>query len=112
MKFILGKPIKHKGEYLKEIDIPLDELSGSDLLAVEADMQRAAEIAIMIDYSKVYLLRVAARAAKIPFEVMKGLSARDFTLLTTKVSGFLMGSGSEEGEEEARVTTQEISQEI
>ena len=53
----------------------------------------------MPDYSKVYLIRVAARAAKIPAEVLEGLSARDFTFVSNRVQNFLMESDSEIAEE-------------
>lgn len=113
MKIELSTPIKHRGEFVQELNIPLEELTGSDLIAVEGEMNRAGEFTIMYDYSKSYLLRIAARAAKIPIEVLRGMSARDFTQVTSKVSIFLMGSGSEDADKltDAQAATQETDPE-
>jgi hypothetical protein len=91
----LKKALRHKGQELTELDIPLENLTGSDLIEVEQQVFQSGKITLMPDYSKVYLIRVAARAARIPTEVLEGLSARDFTVVTSRVQGFLMGSDSE-----------------
>lgn len=90
MKVQLKKALKHKGEELHELDIPLENLTGSDLIEVEQQLFKSGKVALMPDYSKVYLIRVASRAARIPVEVLEGLSARDFTVVTNKVQTFLM----------------------
>ncbi|GHV57174.1 hypothetical protein FACS1894216_21610 [Synergistales bacterium] len=59
----------------------------------------------MPDYSKVYLIRVAARAARMPVEVLDNLSARDFTVVTNRVQNFLMASDSEESDAESETET-------
>ena len=104
MRIKLKKPLKHKGEYLNELDIPLENLTGSDLIEVETQMQKSGKFALMPDYSKIYQIRVAARAARIPVEVLEGLSASDFTKVTSGVQNFLMGSDSAEDGTESEVT--------
>lgn len=94
MKVQLKKCLTHKGEELRELDIPLENLTGADLIDVEQQLFRSGKVALMPDYSKVYLIRVAARAARIPVEVLEQLSARDFTIVTNKVQNFLMESDS------------------
>ena len=94
MKIKLKKALKHKGEELFELDIPVENLTGADLIEVEQQILSAGKIVLMQDYSKVYLIRIAARAARIPVEVLEGLGARDFTTVTNRVQGFLMGSDS------------------
>lgn len=94
MKVQLGKNLKHKGADLNELDIPLEDLTGADLIDVEQQIFKSGKVALMPDYAKVYLIRVAARAARIPVEVLEQLSARDFTNVTNKVQNFLMGSDS------------------
>jgi hypothetical protein len=109
MKIQLKKALRHKGQELLELDIPLENLTGSDLIEVEQQIFRAGKITLMADYSKVYLIRVAARAAKIPVEVMENLSARDFTVVANQVQNFLMGSDSETETSESELeTTPEI----
>lgn len=94
MKIQLKRCLKHKGKDLRELDLPLEDLTGSDLIDVEQQLFRAGKMALMPDYSKVYLIRVAARAARIPVEVLEQLSARDFTIVTNRVQAFLMESDS------------------
>jgi hypothetical protein len=95
MKIKLQKALKHKGQKLTELDIPLETLTGTDLIEVEQQLLQSGKFTLLPDYAKVYLIRVAARAAHIPVDVLEGLSARDFTIVTTRVQGFLMGSDSE-----------------
>ena len=99
MKIRLKKALRHKGEELHELDIPLEDLTGMDLIDIEQQLFKAGKVALMPDYSKIYLIRVAARAAKIPAEVMETLSARDFTVVTNRVQSFLMESDSGTDEE-------------
>ena len=79
---------------LFELDIPLEDLTGYHLIEVEQNLLKAGIAVLMPDYSKAYLIRVAAYAAKIPVEVLIGLSACDFTTVTNGVQSFLMGSDS------------------
>jgi hypothetical protein len=83
---------------LRELDIPLENLTGSDLIEVEQQVLRSGKIALVQEYSKCYLIRVAARAARIPVEVLEGLSARDFTAVVNRVQNFLTESDSGTGE--------------
>ena len=85
MKVQLKKCLNHKGKELRELDIPLENLTGADLIDVEQQLFRSGKVALMPDYSKVYLIRVAARAARIPVEVLEQLCARDFTIVTNRV---------------------------
>ncbi|MBQ7263476.1 MAG: phage tail assembly protein [Synergistaceae bacterium] len=94
MKVTLTRPIEHKGKPLRELDMDLDGLTGRDLLDVEQDIFRSGKILMMSDFSKLYLVRVAARAARVPFEVLEGLGARDFNALAQEVQSFLIGTGS------------------
>jgi hypothetical protein len=111
MKVKLKKALSHKGEELLELDIPLENLTGTDLIEVEQQLARSGKIALMADFSKVYLIRVAGRAAKIPAEVLENLSARDFTVVTNRVQGFLMGSDSETDETESETPIPEVVRE-
>ena len=60
--------------------------------SAEMDNRKAL---ILPEFSKLYLVTVAARAAHIPAEVLRTLSARDFTVVTNAVQNFLTGSDSE-----------------
>ena len=97
MKVQLKKALKHKGQELTELDIPLEELTGSDLIEVEKQIADANDKKALIlpEFSKSYLATVASRAAHIPVEVLQTLSARDFTAMTNAVQNFLTGSDSD-----------------
>ena len=96
MKIQLRKPLNHKGRELKELDIPLEDLTGLDLLDIEKQTGDPDDTKLMIlpEYSKRYLIAVAARAAHIPAEVLHSLSAQDFTIVSIAVRNFLTGADS------------------
>lgn len=97
MKIQLKKALRHKDQELTELDIPVEELTGADLIDIEkqvAEMDNRKAL-ILPEFSKLYLVTVAARAARIPVEVLRTLSARDFTAVTNAVQNFLTGSDSE-----------------
>lgn len=96
MKVQLKKALKHKGQELTELDIPLEELTGLDLIEVEKQIADTNDRKALIlpEFSKNYLAAVASRAAHIPVEVLQTLSARDFTAVTSEVQNFLTGSDS------------------
>lgn len=101
MKINLTKAIKHKGEELHTLDIPLEDLTGNDLIEVEEQITQSGKAVIVMDFSRSYLIAVAAKAAKIPVEALRMMNAHDFTRVTTEVRTFLLASGSEEEQNEA-----------
>ena len=109
MKITLKKAIKHKGEDIKVLDIPIEDLTGNDLIEVEKQLTQSGEVAVVTDFNRVYLINVAARAAHIPAEVLKFMNAKDFTRITNEVRNFLILSASDE--EETPTTLPEISSE-
>lgn len=101
MKVQLKKTLRHKGKEYTELDIPLEELTGLDLIEVEKnniDLDDRKAL-IIPEYSKTYLIAVAARALHMPVEVLRTLSARDFTAVAMAVQNFLTGSDSGTNEE-------------
>jgi hypothetical protein len=112
MKIQLKKALRHKGQELTELDIPLETLTGADLIEVEQQFLKTGKVALFMDTTKAYLIRVAARAAKIPVEVLEGLSARDFTVVSNQVQVFLMESGSGTEDAESETITPETAPEI
>ena len=98
MKIQLKKAITHKGQELQELDVDLDRLTGNDLIDVEEQAVRAGNNAFFAtDFSRVYLIAVAARAAKIPVEVLRMMNAHDFNKVVTEVRNFLTLTDSDEG---------------
>lgn len=98
MKIQLKKAIMHKGQELQELDVDLDRLTGNDLIDVEEQAMRAGNNAFSAtDFSRVYLIAVAARAARIPVEVLRMMNAHDFNKVVTEVRNFLTLTDSDEG---------------
>ena len=97
MKIQLKKAIMHKGQELSELDVDLDRLTGNDLIDVEEQAMRTGNNAFSAtDFSRVYLIAVAARAARIPVEVLRMMNAHDFNKVVTEVRNFLTLTDSDE----------------
>ena len=94
-----GKKVRHT-----ELEIPLEEMTGSDIIAVENKMLSDGQNSMLGDFSKQFQIRLAARAAKIPVQVLERLPLRDFNKVVIKVQRFLLDSESENPEEEPEET--------
>ena len=99
MKIKLTKALKHKGQEILTLDLPLEDLTGNDLIEVEKQLVQSGEVPIVTDFNRVYLVNVASRAAHIPVEILKFAGAKDFTRITNEVRNFLTLSDSDENEE-------------
>ena len=96
MKIHLKKAIIHKGNELHTLDIPLEDLTGNDLIDVEEQILKTGNPIQSTDFSRVYLISVAARALHIPVEILKQMGAYDFARVVSEVRNFLTLSDSEE----------------
>ena len=96
MKIKLKKPILHNGGFVHELDIPLENLTGNDLIDVEEQILKTGNPMQTTDFSRVYLISVAARASHMPAEALREMSAHDFAKVTTEVRNFLVVSDSDE----------------
>lgn len=98
MKIQLKKAIIHKGNEITTLDFDLDSLTGNDLIDVEEQILKTGNPIQSTDFSRVYLITVAARALHMPVEVLRQMSARDFARVVNEVRNFLTLSESEEEE--------------
>ena len=96
MKVHLKTAIIHKGNELHTLDIPLEDLTGNDLIDVEEQILKTGNPIQSTDFSRVYLISVAARALHMPVEILKQMSAYDFARVVSEVRNFLTLSDSEE----------------
>ena len=94
MKITLTKPLSYKDTELDTLDLDLGSLTGRDLLDTEEALKRSGVSVAAWEFSRTFLLSVAARSLHIPAEVLKGLSASDFTKLINEVLSFLAGQDS------------------
>lgn len=90
MKFDLKKPIHFEGKEVKSLDLNLDDLTAADLIKVEQEILASGKQFVFAESSKVYSAHVAARAAKVPVEIILALKGPDFSKLTMTVQNFLI----------------------
>lgn len=87
----LKRPTTINGTEYKEITLDLYHLNGDDIASAEFEMASSGNlIAGPAELNKTYLMHIAARAAKIPFEVLKQFSIKDISAITMVTQGFLM----------------------
>lgn len=92
-KITLSKPFKWEGVEYKSIDLALDDMTGRDLISAEKESRAMGDRTPVAEFSKLYLATVAAKAAKLPSDMLLALPARDFTAVTSLVQGFFMQAG-------------------
>ncbi|TEB13362.1 phage tail assembly protein [Pelotomaculum propionicicum] len=88
----LSRPFTFEDKEYTEINLDLDSLTGRDLI----DSEREAVVVVgpssspVVELSKPYSAALAAKAAKVPIEMILELPARDFTMITMTVQDFLL----------------------
>ena len=95
MRIPLRKPIAWEGVTHEALELDLDALTGRDLMKVSRELRVAGEHVLHPETDDRYIVAVAARAAKVPVELLHELPARDFVRVKTEVQGFLLGSDSD-----------------
>lgn len=102
MKIHLKKAIIFKGNEINTLDLDLDALTGDDLIAVETQVlqEKGTNALQTLSMSRVYAIRVAAKALHMPVEILRQMGARDFSKVVNEVQTFLAASDSEESKTE------------
>ena len=72
MKYILSKEYEFEGQKYTEIELNLDVLTGKDVSAVKREWARAGNISPLVAVDTDFCVYLAAKAAKLPIEFMKG----------------------------------------
>ena len=89
MRVPLSRPIKFEDKEYKELKLDLESLNGEDIIAASNESKLMGDTYPVSEMSKTYLAVLAAKAAKVPTELILQLSAKDFTLVTMVVQDFL-----------------------
>ncbi|NTU28849.1 phage tail assembly protein [Brevibacillus sp. HB1.1] len=88
----LSRPFSFDGKEYTELDLDLDSITGEDLMSCERQLNASTKDLVFVkELSKPYLALVAARAAKVPVELIHKLPAKDFSKVTMLVQNFLLG---------------------
>ncbi|MBQ7578305.1 MAG: phage tail assembly protein [Synergistaceae bacterium] len=96
MKIALSKTFTHNGVNYNEFDLALENLTGQDLIDAEENLRRAGIVINgAADFSRNYLLAVAAKVLKLPRESLLSLPAKDFTRIINETLIFLAGAALE-----------------
>ncbi|BCS94505.1 hypothetical protein DSLASN_01370 [Desulfoluna limicola] len=91
MKITLTKPVTFDGNEIKEIDLDLEGLTGEDLAQAEREYLAMGGQMTSLTLSISYCQGLAARAANLPIEVTRSMSARDSNAIAMEVQLFLHG---------------------
>ncbi|GEB35309.1 phage tail assembly protein [Brevibacillus parabrevis] len=87
----LSRPFSFDGTEYTELSLDLDALTGEDMMSCERQLNATTNDVVYVkELSKLYLALVAAKAAKVPVEVIKKLPAKDFSKITMRVQNFLL----------------------
>ena len=92
MKIELKNPIKFNNSEYRELDFAFEGLSGAHILSARAGMTSSSASYIdglVPQLSMEFQARVAAEAAKVPYEVITLLPAAYFIKVTTEARSFL-----------------------
>jgi hypothetical protein len=94
LKYTLSRKVKVGGDEYSELTLNFDNLTGEDMEAVAALPGCNSGDMNVNEFSKTYLLNIAARAAGININIMRKFPIADCTALTMKAQAFLMGAVS------------------
>jgi hypothetical protein len=91
---VLSKTVQFEGREYKELFLDVDSLTGNDIEQAESQFiaqnpQIAAQTALK-ELSKGFQAILAAKATKVPVELIKALPAKDYSKITTKIQNFLL----------------------
>lgn len=86
----LKSPFTWEGTTYSEFTIDFNKLSGADLGAVEQEIAAEGRFAVSPEFSSVYALKLAARAAGVHSSVMQRLPLYDANAIRREVKAFLV----------------------
>ncbi len=90
MKFTFSKPYTYEGKEYTEIEMDLEGLTGKDVSLAKRAFTRFGGYSPIIATDVEFCTFLATKAAKLPFEFVEKLPAKDYCRLGQEVSNFLM----------------------
>ncbi|MGG4034204.1 phage tail assembly protein [Paenibacillus cisolokensis] len=88
--FKLRRPISFEGETYAELNLDFESLTGEDVIACERQFLSENNGSTFVkETSKAYQSYIVARAAGVPVELIRKLSAGDFSRVTLRAQNFL-----------------------
>lgn len=90
MKINLKKPVTFEGKDYTEINPEFDNLTGQDLIDATNEARARNDQSVIIELSKLYQAIVAAKAAKVPVDMVITMGGKDFVATTKAAQSFLL----------------------
>jgi len=91
LKIEFDKPHTFEGKEYAELQLDLDNLSGRDLISAGKEARAMGDNSPVVELSKIYHAVVAAKAARVPADLILSLPVKEFTRVTMAVQDFLLG---------------------
>jgi len=85
----LSASFTFEGKECNELTLDLEGLTGKDLVDATKEARLLGDVSTVQELSPTYLAVVAAKAAKVPVDMILSLPAKDFTAIKTAVQNFL-----------------------
>lgn len=94
MKIAFAKPIEWEEKTYSEIDLDLERLTGADSLAVTRALRKESpkDPVMQPETDDRYLVALAARAARVPQDVLLALPLGEYSRVKMETQAFLLAS--------------------
>lgn len=96
--YYLKKPIEFEGKKYEFLTLNFEELTGVDVREAKRAFDRPDRVVPVLSMDTEFGAFFAARAAKVPYELMDRLSAPDYMAIAQSGINFLLTSGFSEGD--------------
>lgn len=90
MKVELKKPFEFEGKEYKELDVDLDVMTGKDITDELNILLSTGHMSASAPLDVIFQAHLAARAAKVPVELILALPAPQFMYICQLVQNFLL----------------------
>lgn len=88
----LSKPMKWMKTTYTELDLDFESLTGKDFEAIDDELAGLGIIIATPQINHRYQRMLAARAAKVPNDMLENLPARDYNKVTVAARNFLLAT--------------------
>lgn len=90
MQIALSTTYTFEGKEYAELTFDFDSLTGRDVINAEKEARALGDNSPLPEFSKTYQAVLAAKAAKVPVDMIMSLNGKDFTRVTVLVQNFLL----------------------
>ncbi len=89
MEYKLSQKHEYEGKTYETIKYNIESLAGNDYSDVTREYLNEGNVPLMLSYNTEVVIRLIARSAKIPVEVLKSLPIKDYCGLVQQAVNFL-----------------------